>query len=139
TMANDLQGAPPDGRTPLVLVADDDDDTRTLFSIMLGMRGCAVIEAADGEEAVRLAESAGPDLIIMDGSLPRLDGFAAARRIRKMRSVPIVFVSGHAEPSFLALAREAGCDEYLVKPPSLDHLGRVLQQYLGVGERAFAA
>ena len=110
-----------------------------LFRTVLRLRGCAVIEASDGEEAVYLAERECPDLIFLDGSLPRLDGFAAARRIRKMRSVPIVFVSGHAEPSFLALAREAGCDEYLVKPPSLDHLGRVLQQYLGVGERAFAA
>jgi CheY-like chemotaxis protein len=70
----------------------------------------------------------------MDGSLPRVDGFDATRRIRSFLNsgdVPIIFVSGHAEPSFIALALEAGCDEYLVKPLDLNQLGTVLQKYLG--------
>lgn len=119
---------------PLVLVTEDHEDTRLLFRTLLGMRGYAVVEAADGEEAVLLAETALPDLILMDGSLPRLDGIEAARRIRRsVRAgrVPIVFVSGHAEPSFRAVAGEAGCDEYLVKPLDWEHLGRVLERYLG--------
>jgi CheY-like chemotaxis protein len=126
---------------PLVLVADDDENTRFLFSTMLGMSGYAVIEAENGEQAVHLAESARPDLILMDGSLPRLDGLAATRRIRRLESicrVPIVFVSGHAGPSFIALAREAGCDEYLVKPFDLDELDGLLEKYLGQKARAFA-
>lgn len=119
---------------PLILVADDDDDTRLLFRTMLEIRGYSVIEATDGEQAVQLAESAGPDLILMDGSLPRLDGLDATRRIRRSAHaarVPIAFISGHAEPAFLARAREAGCDEYLVKPPDLGQLNGVLQKYLG--------
>lgn len=121
-------------RAPLILVADDDDDTRFLFRTILEMHSYSVIEAADGEEAVHLAECEGPDLILMDGSLPRLDGYEAARRIRRLRHVrqmPIVFVSGHAEPSFLSLAREAGADEYLVKPCGVNQIGGLLEKYLG--------
>lgn len=119
---------------PLVLVTEDHGDTRLLLCTVLNLRGCAVIEAADGEEAVRLAESARPDLILLDGSMPRLDGFGAARRIRQLRRggrVPIVFISGHAEPAFRAGAREAGCDEYLVKPLDLGELSGVLERFLG--------
>src|ERR1700753_1353481 len=117
TSSSDLQNATGAQRAPrpLVLVADDHEDTRLLLSTILDLRGCAVIEAVDGEEAVRLAQSAGPDLILMDASLPRVDGITATRRIRRMWQtgrVPIVFVSGHAEPSFRVVAREAGCDEY---------------------------
>ncbi len=126
---------------PLVLVADDDEDTRLLFRTMLEIRGYSVIEAADGEEAVRLAESECPDMILMDGSLPRLDGLDATRRIRKSAQAgqaPIAFISGHAEAAFIALAREAGCDEYLVKPLDLSQLGGVVEKYLGNNARAFA-
>jgi CheY-like chemotaxis protein len=70
---------------PLVLVADDDPDTRLLFRTVLEIRGYCVTEAADGEEIVRAAESARPDLILMDGSLPRQSGFDAARQIRRFR------------------------------------------------------
>src|SRR5215211_5571104 len=110
---------------PLVLVADDHEDTRLLFRAVLEVRGYGVIEAADGEETVRTAENERPDLILMDGSLPRLSGVDATRRIREsdhIGHVPIVFISGHAGAAFLALAREAGCDEYLVKPFELTQL-----------------
>lgn len=123
---------------PLVLVTDDHADTRLLLTTILGMRGCAVVEASDGEEAVRLAESASPDLILMDGSLPRVDGLDATRRIRRLGPtgrVPIVFISGHAEPASRFAAREAGCDEYLVKPLDMKRLGGVLEKYLGRGGR----
>ena len=118
----------------LVLIADDDADTRFLFRTKLEMDGYMVIEAADGEETVKLAESALPDLILMDVSLPRMDGFDATRRIRlapKVGGVPIVFISGHAEPRFVVQAREAGCNEYLSKPFDLRALGEVIQKYLG--------
>lgn len=119
---------------PLILVTDDDDDTRFLFRTMLGMQGYSVIEAADGEQAVHLAESARPDLILMDASLPQLDGLGATRRIRQLGHVgriPIVFVSGYAEPSYRAVAFDAGCDEYLVKPLDFAQLLVVLDKRLG--------
>ena len=117
---------------PLVLVADDDFDTRLLFRTVLEMRGYCVIEAADGEETVGAAQSVRPDLILMDGSLPRLSGLEAARQIRRSEHighVPIVFISGHAGAVFIAQAREAGCDEYFVKPFDLVQLEDVLEKY----------
>jgi len=119
---------------PLVLVADDDADTRLLFRTVLEIRGYCVVEAADGEETVQEAESAHPDLILMDGSLPRMSGLDAARQIRQSEDVghvPIVFISGHAGEAFIARAREAGCDEYFVKPFDLAQLDDVLKKYCG--------
>ena len=127
-------GAYASRQQPLVLVTDDHEDTRLLFRTLLGMRGYAVIEAADGEEAVQLAESASPDLILMDGTLPRLDGLSATRLIRKLgkgRKTPIVFVCGRAEPNFRAIALDAGCDEFLVKPLDFELLGAILDKHLG--------
>ena len=126
---------------PLVLVADDHEDTRLLFRTVLEIRGYCVIEAADGVETVRSAESARPDLILMDGSLPRMSGLDATRQIRgsaDVSNVPIVFISGHAGRAFVALAREAGCDEYLVKPFELDEPEHVLEKYCANNARAVA-
>lgn len=140
-LQNAADAGPAPRARPLVLVTDDNEDTRFLLRTLLGLRGYSVIEAADGEEAVRLAERACPDLILMDGRLPRLDGLAATRRIRQLGhngSMPIVIISGHAEPAFRALAHEAGCDEYLLKPIDFDQLGGVLEKHLGQNVKAFA-
>ena len=119
---------------PLVLVTDDHADTRLMFRMMLGIRGYSVIEAADGEQAVLLAESAAPDLILMDGTLPLLDGLGATRKIRELsngRKMPIVFICGRAEPNFRAFALDAGCDDFLEKPLNFELLGSVLEKHLG--------
>lgn len=119
---------------PVVLVTDDHADTRLMFRTMLGIRGYSVIEAADGEEAVMLAESSTPDLILMDGMLPGLDGLDATRRIRKLSNggnTPIVFICGRAEPNYRASALDAGCDEFLVKPLNFELLDSVLEKHLG--------
>jgi CheY-like chemotaxis protein len=126
---------------PLVLVADDDPDTRLLFRTVLEIRGYCVIEAADGEETVGAAQRARPDLILMDGSLPRLSGLDATWQIRRsgpIGNVPIVFMSGHAGAAFIAQAREAGCDEYFVKPFDLNQLEDVLEKYCVQKLRAVA-
>jgi DNA-binding response OmpR family regulator len=116
-----------------VLVVEDHEDTRFLLRYMLTSRGFDVAEAENGEEAVDMAERLHPGLILMDGSLPRLDGFSATRRMRELatlRGVPIVFLSGHAEPAAQLKARDAGCDDYLVKPIDLDRLDSVLMRHL---------
>ena len=130
------RGAGPDQLSlrPLVLVTDDHEDTRLLFRTILAMRGYGVIEAEDGEEAVQLAESETPDLILMDGVLPRLNGLDATRRIRELstgRTTPIVFVCGRAEPKYHADALDAGCDEFLLKPLNFEVLESVLDKHLG--------
>jgi len=125
---------PPASPPPLVLIVDDDEDTRFMLRTILEMRGgISVVEAENGEMATALAESMHPDLILMDGTLPVLDGFAATRRIRELASacdVPIVFLSGHAQPASEAQAFAAGCTDYLVKPFALGELERVLERHL---------
>ncbi|MDT5293815.1 MAG: hypothetical protein QOJ76_695 [Acidobacteriota bacterium] len=127
---------PPAG--PLVLVVEDHDDTRTLLMYLLETRGCRVSVAANGEDGVRVAEHEHPDLILMDAGLPRLDGLEATRRIRAhaaLQDVPVIFLSGHAQPSFRAAALETGCNDYLVKPFELGQLERILERHLGKNER----
>jgi CheY-like chemotaxis protein len=119
---------------PLVLIVEDHHDTRFMLRTILEMRGgVSVVEAENGEEATALAESQRPDLILMDGTLPLVDGFAATRRIRELtsvRDVPIIFLSGHAQPAHEAKAFAAGCTDYLVKPFALGELERVLERHL---------
>lgn len=122
---------------PLVLVVEDHEDTRFLLRVLLEMRGCYVVEAGNGEEAIEVATRERPDLILMDGALPRLDGFSATVRLRKLASlgkVPIVFVSGHAGPDYQRAARAAGCNDYLTKPIDTTRLDNVLGKYLSLKE-----
>jgi CheY-like chemotaxis protein len=122
---------------PLVLIVEDDEDIRFMLCTLLEMRGIRVAQAADGEAGARAAEEQRPDLILMDGSLPRLDGLAATRRIRERegrRKVPIVFVSGHAAPASQAEAFAAGCDAYLIKPIDFDKLNGILEYCLRLNE-----
>jgi CheY-like chemotaxis protein len=123
----------------LVLVVEDHEDTRLMLKHLLMLRGFDVAEAANGEEAIDLAERLRPGLILMDGSLPSLDGISATRRMRELatlRGVPIVMLSGHAESAAQARARDAGCDGYLVKPFGFEQLYRVLARYLSAENRA---
>lgn len=116
-----------------VLVAEDHEDTRCLLRTILERRGYTVVEAGDGFEALEAAERERPDLILMDGGLPRLDGIAATRRLRRLPAlsrVPIVFLSGHAGPQAVSEALEAGCDEYVVKPFEIARLDTVLTRHL---------
>jgi CheY-like chemotaxis protein len=100
-----------------VLVVDDDPDARVIFSDYLRSKGCVVFTAADGRIAVEKAKSLGPDIVVMDLAMPRVDGFEAIRRLRESswtRRLPILAIS--AVPLTQDLALEAGCDAYLSKP-----------------------
>jgi len=97
---------------PLVLVVEDDEDTRFLLRVFLARRGLRVVEAEDGAAGVRAAEEFHPDRILMDLSLPRMDGLKATRLVRErpeLTHTPIVFLSGHALPDWQTAARAAGC------------------------------
>jgi CheY-like chemotaxis protein len=112
-----MSTATKDPRT--ILVVDDFDDTRLLLRTWLERRGFRVVEAANGLQAIKQAESESPDLIIMDVQMPHLDGLSATRRIRglkAMRSVPIVAVSAYGAEQFRDQALAAGCDEYVSTP-----------------------
>jgi CheY-like chemotaxis protein len=119
--------------TPLVLVVEDDADTRELLRYFVETTGCHVVVAADGEEAVRMAADLAPDIILMDTGLPGVDGLMATRRIRQFQSrqaVGIIFLSGHAQPQMRDLALAAGGDDYLVKPINLGELQQALAKRL---------
>jgi two-component system cell cycle response regulator DivK len=118
---------------PVVMVVEDFEDNRFMMRRLLEMSGYRVLEAINGEEAVELAHRERPQLILMDLSLPQLDGLAATRRIRQnaeLRDVPIVAVSAHDTADFHADALAAGCNDYVTKPIDFDQLEALLQRLL---------
>ncbi len=113
-----------------ILVVDDFDDTRLLLRTWLERKGFRVVEAEDGIEAIALAQSETPDLIIMDMEMPQLDGLNATRRIREVEgldSVPIVAVSAYGADQFREQALAAGCDEYVSTPFEPDSLEGIIR------------
>src|SRR6185436_10371211 len=102
-----------------VLLVEDTEDNRQMMRRLLEMSGYEVIEAINGEEAVRLASEARPQIILMDLSLPLIDGLTATRRIRSLpylSDVPIIAVSAHDTADFHSEALAAGCNAYVTKP-----------------------
>jgi CheY-like chemotaxis protein len=117
----------------LFLVVEDFEDSRFMMRQLLELAGYRVVEATDGEEAIKLAVAEQPELILMDLSLPKLDGLAATRRIRQedgLGQVPIVAVSAHDSPGSRSEALAAGCDEYVTKPIDFDQLSTLLSRLL---------
>ncbi len=116
-----------------VMVVEDFEDNRFMMRRLLEMSGYKVLEAVNGEEAVDLAVKEQPSLILMDLSLPLLDGLAATRRIRAysgLRDVPIVAVSAHDTSDFHAEALAAGCNDYVTKPIDFDQLEELLRKLI---------
>jgi two-component system cell cycle response regulator DivK len=116
-----------------VMVVEDFEDNRYMMRRLLEMCGYEVLEAVNGEEAVEMALKERPGLILMDLSLPLLDGLAATRRIREhweLRGVPIIAVSAHDTADFHADALAAGCNDYVTKPIDFDQLEGLLQRLM---------
>jgi len=116
-------------RKPTILVVEDHDDTRAMLHTLLEMWGCRVVEASDGLEAVEAASRETPEMILMDGSLPLLDGLEATRRIRENGlgdRVKILALDGWGTPSYHAAALAAGCDDSLKKPLDFERLRKHL-------------
>ncbi|HEX5876089.1 MAG TPA: response regulator [Pyrinomonadaceae bacterium] len=114
-----------------VLLVEDTEDNRFMMRRLLEMTGYRVVEALNGEEAVRLAEQETPELILMDLSLPVLDGLAATRLIRKLpqlASTPIIAVSAHDTSDFQSEAIRAGCNNYVSKPIDFSELEALIAQ-----------
>jgi two-component system cell cycle response regulator DivK len=117
-----------------VLLVEDTEDNRFMMRRLLEMSGYRVIEATNGEEAVKVAEAEMPGLILMDLSLPVIDGLAATRLIRKLpklRQTPIIAVSAHDSSDFLVEALGAGCNSYITKPIDFSELEQLIVQELG--------
>lgn len=119
----------------LFLLVEDFEDSRFMMRRLLELAGYAVVEASDGEQAVALALKEKPALILMDLSLPKLDGLAATRQIRQSQTVgdtPIVAISAHDSPETRTEALDAGCNEYVTKPIDFDQLGALVKRFLPV-------
>jgi two-component system, cell cycle response regulator DivK len=104
---------------PLVLVVDDVDHGREIFAEYLEFRGFRVATAADGLEALEKAFDLKPDLILMDLSLPGIDGWEATRRLKqdeRTRGIPVIALTAHALASAHEKAREVGCSSVVTKP-----------------------
>lgn len=110
---------------PLILVVDDYQDAREMYAEYLQFSGFRVAEARNGNEAVAQAFSLRPDLILMDLSLPGMDGWEATRVLKadeRTRHIPVVALTGHALAGASEGARKAGCDSFVTKPCLPDDL-----------------
>lgn len=116
-----------------ILVIEDNMDNMTLIADVLVSLNYKVIQASDGEQGVQKATAEKPDLILMDLSLPRLDGWKATRQIKSnsdLCHIPIIALTAHAMIGDRERALEAGCDDYLSKPINLRELASKLETYL---------
>jgi two-component system, cell cycle response regulator DivK len=121
--------APP----PLVLIVDDYDDNREMYSSYLEFAGLRVAEAANGKDALTKTSELMPDLIVMDLSLPGIDGWQATRTIKqdpRTRHVLVLALTGHALEGASQGAKEAGCDGFLTKPCLPEDLCAEIQRML---------
>ena len=117
----------------LIMVVDDDEDIRQMMRVLLEEDGYGVLEAENGQRAVDIAQSVSPNLILMDLSMPVLDGFAATRRLRELShvsDVPIIAITAFDTPEHRHDASAAGVNEYLTKPIDFARLDKLLDRFL---------
>ena len=108
-----------------ILLVEDNELNRDMLSRRLSRRGHQVLEATDGEAALALAASERPDLILMDMSLPVLDGWEATRRLKAApatRPIPVIALTAHAMVADRERSLEAGCDDFDTKPVEIERL-----------------
>ncbi len=117
-----------------ILLVEDNEMNRDMLSRRLERRGYTVLLAVDGEEGLRVAQAEKPDLILMDLSLPGVDGWEVTRRLKAAedtRQIPIIALTAHAMAGDEEKAREAGCDDFDIKPVELPRLLEKIQVQLG--------
>jgi len=129
-------------RKPRVLLVDDYPDAREMYAEYLQFSGFDVIEAANGIEAIQQAVDAAPDIILMDLSLPVMDGWEATRRLKpdeRTAPIPVVALTGHARAGISDCAKRAGCDAFVTKPclpeDLVKEIRKVLDQQSASGAR----
>ncbi|MBC7813232.1 MAG: response regulator [Burkholderiales bacterium] len=116
-----------------ILVVEDNPDNMTLISDVLQSLEYDIVQAFDGEQGVEMAASERPDLILMDLSLPLMDGWTASRTIKsdpELQHIPIIALTAHAMVGDRERALEAGCDDYVSKPIDLRELASKLSKYI---------
>ena len=117
-----------------ILLVEDNEMNRDMLSRRLERKGFEVLIAVDGQAGVDMASSAKPDIILMDLSLPVMDGWEATRRIKAdpvTQSIPVIALTAHAMSGDEDKAREAGCDDYDTKPVNFNRLLGKIGTFLG--------
>jgi CheY-like chemotaxis protein len=117
-----------------ILLVEDVDDTRLFMRLELEQHGFIVFEAEDGRSAIEVATKEAPDVILMDLTMPHMDGFSAAKLIRKksekLQTIPIIAVTAHQETDFRSDARASGFDAYVTKPIDINSLKELIDGLL---------
>ena len=124
---------------PLILVVDDYEDAREMYAEYLRFSGFRVAEARNGNEALEQAFTLMPDLILMDLSLPGMDGWEATRQLKadeRTRQIPVVALTGHALAGASEGAKKAGCDSFVTKPCLPDDLVVEVRRMLSMARPA---
>jgi two-component system cell cycle response regulator DivK len=117
-----------------ILIVEDNEMNRDMLSRRLERKGYDILIAIDGEMGVEVARAKAPDLILMDMSLPVMDGWEATRRIKAdeaLKHIPVIALTAHAMANDRAKALEAGCDDYDTKPIELPRLMAKMETLLG--------
>ena len=126
----------PASRGQTLLLVEDNEDNRTIYCTVLRHHGYEVIEAQDGVRAVELARSEHPDLILMDISIPRMDGWEATRVLRgdpRTQAIPIIALTAHALADDRERATEVGFSSYLAKPIEPRLVVAEIRRWIGEG------
>ena len=126
-------------KPPLVLLVDDFPDNRQMYAEFLAFSGLRVAEAENGHEAVQKATTLMPDLVVMDLSLPGMDGWEATRRLKnhpKTKHILVMALTGHALAGHSKGAIDAGCDAFITKPCLPDRLLQEIQRMLASGKKS---
>jgi two-component system, cell cycle response regulator DivK len=124
---------------PLILVVDDYEDAREMYAEYLRFCGFRVAEARNGNEALEQAFTLMPDLVLMDLSLPGMDGWEATRQLKadeRTRNIPVVALTGHALAGASEGAKKAGCDSFVTKPCLPDDLVVEVRRMLSMAKNA---
>ena len=122
-----------------VLLVEDNEDNLTIYTTILRFGGYRVVEARDGRAALEAARTVAPDLILMDVSIPYVDGLEVTRRLKAdpaTRRIPIIALTAHALPSDRDRALEAGCDGYISKPAEPRAILAAVRRKVGEAEAA---
>ncbi len=117
-----------------ILVVEDNRDNMTLIVDVLLSLDYVALQATDGEKGLEMVKAEKPDLVLMDLSLPKMDGWAATSQIKadpSTKHIPVIALTAHAMVGDRERALEAGCDDYISKPINLKELVAMLSQYLG--------
>ena len=117
-----------------ILYVEDNEDNVYMLSRRLKRKGFEIVIAVDGEQGVEMASSEKPDLILMDLSLPKMDGWTATKYIKsndKLKSIPIIALSAHAMEEHKQRALDSGCNDYDTKPVDINRLLSKISEQLG--------